>query len=259
MNNNEEKTEVLEVVENSVPKVEPVAQKEKVPASAQPAPANNAVVPSTPQPVPSQPAAPTPASQPAPAKVETPKPKQPLPEEPRKGGKLRIFLLIILFIILWGVAFFLPDITKYLESMNNKDETEQITTGTLVCNYKNKSRSGSKEIEARFSFADNKLKRVDMTFVTENDDEEKLKLVMDRCDAVSTAVVSLKGIEIKCNQSDGKIVQTEKIDYENFDSKELGPDFAEAGGTYPKFDFNENIDKVNKEMVKAEYRCNKKE
>ena len=92
MNNNEEKTEVLEVVENSVPKVETVAQKEEVPASAQPAPANNAVVPSTPQPVPSQPAAPTPTSQPAPAKVETPKPKQPLPEEPRKGGKFRIFL-----------------------------------------------------------------------------------------------------------------------------------------------------------------------
>lgn len=253
---NEEKTEVLEVVDKNVPKVETVAKTEEVPASVPPAPANTTPAPQ-PAVTPKQAAAP--AKSPAPAKVETPQPKQPLPEEPHKIGAFKIFLLIVLFIILWGVAFYLPEITKFIESRNKGNETKEITTGTLVCNYKNKSPSGSKEIEARFAFAENKLKRVDMTFVTENDDEKKIQQVMEKCELVSTEVVSLKGIEIKCNESEGKIVQTEKIDYANFDQSEIGPGFAEAGGTYPKFDFDENIDKVNKEMVKAEYSCNKKE
>ena len=98
-----------------------------------------------------------------------------------------------------------------------------------------------------------------MSFVTSNQDKDRVKMVMDRCEEIKKSVESLKGIKVTCSNDDGKIIQIENIDYEAFDPSTLTPAFSEADGYYPEFDFNEKIDKVNKDMIKAGYSCNKVE
>ena len=180
-------------------------------------------------------------------------------EPPQKGGKLKIFFIILLFALLIGVALFLPQITQFLDDMKAGNRVKEIKSGTLVCNYKNESQTGTKEIEAKFIYKDERLEKAELSFITENEEDKRMETVMERCETLESEVLDINGISIKCSQSEGKIVQLEKIDYSAFDSSKLTAAFSEAGGYYPIFDYNEKIDKVQKEMVKAEYSCIRQE
>lgn len=178
-------------------------------------------------------------------------------------SKFKVFLMILFFVFLLGFVIFLPDITsmigKYKAEKNNKG-TEKITTGKMICTLKNSTTNLDKEYELIFSFTDNKLEKLNFSISTRGDptaDEETLDKLAATCKQLSESADHIKGIDVRCDYTNGKLVEQQKFDLANMDAESVNEAFIEAGGNNPEYSFGQDVDKIERTMNASGYTCHR--
>ena len=64
----------------------------------------------------------------------------------------------------------------------------------------------------------------------------------------------LTGVSIVCSLSNGTLVETQIMNYALLDADKVTTAFVEAGGLYPEYVNNQNIDQIEKNMNAAAQR-----
>ena len=182
-------------------------------------------------------------------------------EEKRANSNFKYVMTVILFIGLFALVYFLPDISNYMsayQANKAKQNNELITTGTLTCEMKTYNKKYDLEYESIFSFSDSKLTRLIYKAKTKGDavkDSDELTEMNEKCNFLKKQTKNLEGIVVNCSLSDGTNINTQTLDYKYIDVDKVTASYAEAGGTYPNYKYNDDIDKIEKEMKAAGYTC----
>ena len=170
-------------------------------------------------------------------------------------------MTIILFIGLFALVYFLPDISSYMSAYQtakaNKNN-EKITTGNLNCTMKTYNKKYDLEYNSIFSFRDSKLTRLIYKAKTKGEvskDKDELTEMNEKCKVLREQTKSLDGIDVSCSLNDGTNITTQTLDYKFIDEEKVTTSYLEAGGTYPNYKYKDNIDKIEKEMKAAGYTC----
>ena len=168
-------------------------------------------------------------------------------------------MAIILFLGFFAMVYFLPEIsnmiTKYQESKKPK---EVITDGVSTCKLSRTSENLDISTIAKFSIINSKLYKLEYITTTIGDkveDEEKLKKLNNSCETLKLAAGELNGVTISCSLNNGTNTTKQKLDFEKVNADEVSTAYLEAGGVYPEFKKNDNIDKIESKMRASGYEC----
>ncbi len=179
-----------------------------------------------------------------------------------KKGNLKYILTFILFIVLFALVYFLPDISEYinLAIANKKAEKNNvvITTGTLKCKLENSDSKLDYSYLALFDFNDSKLTKLTYTITTKGDetvDNEDLEKLNTECKNLETHTSSETGIIVGCTLNRGSFTKKQIFNYKDIDTDKITSIYAEAGGIYPEYRLDENIDTIEKNMKASGYSC----
>ena len=178
-----------------------------------------------------------------------------------KSSPLKYIFTIILFIILGGTVIFMPEINDYIKRMEferNNSTQEKIMTGFLKCEYSRSTENLDMNFSYKFSFDDNKFKK--LTFISEtrgdaNLDAQELESLNNECLTLKTVTEEIKGIAVDCNFSTDTVTKTQVLDYSEIDVQAAYSAYSEAGGVYPDYNYLEDMDKIEKNMKAAGYTC----
>ena len=174
-------------------------------------------------------------------------------------SKFKMFLLVVFLVGLIVFVLFLPDINTMVNKYKaGKQVNEIITTGTMNCSFKTHTAELDKEYVRVFDFTDSKLEKADYTITTKGDpslDEATLTEMNKKCVGLEEEVDSLTGITVSCKYSDGKLVERQIFEFQAIDKEQIDAAFAEAGGEYPEFSYNQDISEVERTMLAAGYSC----
>ena len=168
-------------------------------------------------------------------------------------------MAIILFLGFFAMVYFLPEIsnmiTKYQESKKPK---EVITDGVSTCKLSRTSENLDINTIAKFSIINSKLYKLEYITTTIGDkieDEEELKKLNNSCETLKLAAGELNGVTISCSLNNGTNTTKQKLDFEKVNADEVSTAYLEAGGVYPEFKKNDNIDKIESKMRASGYEC----
>lgn len=175
-------------------------------------------------------------------------------------SKAKVGLLITFFIALVLFIIFLPQISSMLSNSNsgvNYQKEEEITTGKLICVLENSTSDLDKESEFTFDFSDKKVKKSKYVFTARGDStsEDSLNELAEKCNTLKSETEDLNGFYIRCDYSDGKLVETQSFELETLDVEKLTASFTEAGGMLPTYKYDQNIDDIEKNMKTTGYTC----
>ena len=176
-------------------------------------------------------------------------------------GKFKIFLLIVFFILLIAFVLFLPEITEYINVMKSGGlnyEKEEITTGKLICTISSSTTNLDKDYELKFSYTDKKLQKVQFFITTKGDvslDEETLDELANNCKLLKENVKDIDGVSIRCDYTDGKLEETQNYDLTILNEEDLDAAFVEAGGNKPEYKKDQDIDKLERNLIASGYTC----
>lgn len=179
-------------------------------------------------------------------------------------SKLKVFALILLFIILIGFVIFLPEVSEYLSLLMNKEETQEeikITTGKMTCTLSSHTQNLNKDYEIIFSFTDNKLDSTQISTTTKGDitlDEEILDQLNNQCELLSTSVKSLNGVSVSCDYRNGQLIEKQRFNLREINEEELTATFVEAGVNNPEYQAGQDMDKIESNMSISQYECERK-
>lgn len=176
-------------------------------------------------------------------------------------SKAKVVLLVLFFIFLIGFVLFLPDITSYIGKykageLNTTEEV--ITSGVLKCSLSTSTTNLDKNYDLDFYFTDSKLQKTSFSITTKGDatlDEETLDEYAATCKQLKENVEGMQGVIIQCDYTEGKLVETQTFDLAVIDSKELGAAFTEAGGNNPEYQYEQDIDRIERNMNASNYTC----
>lgn len=223
--------------------------------TTQPTPAVNNVV-NTPQTV-STP-------QPQPGVVgQQPQPSQQVqqtqPEAPQeKMSTFKFIIAIIFFISFTGFVIFIPEISKFVKSkMGNQEkpvESNLVSNGTLLCEKKTTSDETDITYTLDFTFEDKKLILSSYTITYESLDTEYISKKEAECKLVAEKSKDVNGIETTCKNKQGILVINEDYTNKDIDKSNITA-YTEAGGTYPEFEYGENVYDIQTKLVKQGYDC----
>ena len=82
---------------------------------------------------------------------------------------------------------------------------------------------------------------------------------MNKCRLLQDQVNSLDGIKVNCSQSDSVVVETQSFTYASINEDTVTSAYIEAGGVYPEFKNEQNIDTIEKNMNASGYTCERTE
>ncbi len=176
-------------------------------------------------------------------------------------SKFKYFLMIVFFIFMFALIYFLPDITNYINIQKDLKEQENapaITTGLLTCKLERTTDVFNVNYTAQFSFTDSKLNKLSYVISYEGDsvlDSDKLDELTNKCKLLSAGVSSLAGVNIDCSRTDSTFVETQNFTYSLIDKESINSAYIEAGGVYPEFDNEQDIDMIEKNMSASGYKC----
>lgn len=176
------------------------------------------------------------------------------------GGKLQNIFLFLLFGGLLAFIIYIDEITVFLETRKNNigQVEEKITTGTLVCESEKSTSDMDYTYTAKFEFRDSKLKRLNYSMEIRGDanlDDAKLTELNNECLLVKEYAGNLNGIDINCSLENGLLREKQMFTYDSIDRDEAMAAFVEAGGIYPEYKRDQNIDDIEREMNAAAYTC----
>ena len=161
------------------------------------------------------------------------------------------------------MVYFLPNISSYFSKLKSERELANsavITTGTLECNLKKYDKKFDYLYESIFTYKDNMLLKLSYKVTTKGDqtiDADELSLLNQNCNNLREHVNSLEGISVRCSLNNGVNINEEELRYSLIDVDKVTTAYLEAGGVYPNYKYNEDIDKVEKSMKASGYTCNR--
>lgn len=196
-------------------------------------------------------------------KEQRKKQKQLMKEERRKNSNLKYYMTLFLFIAIFAMVYFLPNISSYFSKLKSERELANsaiITTGTLECNLKKYDKKFDYLYESIFTYKDNMLLKLSYKVTTKGDqtiDADELSLLNQNCNNLREHVNSLEGISVRCSLNNGVNINEQELRYSLIDVDKVTTAYLEAGGVYPNYKYNEDIDKVEKSMKASGYTCNR--
>ena len=105
-------------------------------------------------------------------KEQRKKQKQLMKEERRKNSNLKYYMTLFLFIAIFAMVYFLPNISSYFSKLKSERELANsavITTGTLECNLKKYDKKFDYLYESIFTYKDNMLLKLSYKVTTKGD------------------------------------------------------------------------------------------
>lgn len=262
MNDNNNLNQNNNTVQNGVTPQQPVVSNNQQPVTptnvgqpAQPTPAVNNVVNtpqtvSTPQPQPGVVGQQPQVSQ----QVEQPQPAAPQ----EKMSTFKFIIAIIFFIAFSGFVIFIPEISKFVKSkMNEQNKTTEsnvVSNGTLTCKKDSTSDETDVNYTLEFTFEDKKLILSSYTITHESLNKDYINQKEAECNLIAEKSKEIKGIETTCKNKQGILVMKEEYTNQDIDRNNLTA-YTEAGGTYPEFEYGENVYDIQTNLVKKGYDC----
>lgn len=179
----------------------------------------------------------------------------------KKESNLKYYMTFIFFaLLIWMVAF-LPEISSFVSNYMASKQQESvpaITTGTLTCTMNTNDDKYDYYYEADFNFKDSKMYRLTFSATTKGDqnlDAIELSGMKSSCDLLQQQTANLEGVEVSCSLSNGVYENVQKLDYEDLKSDLVTTAYLEAGGTYPNYEYGQDINEIEKEMKASNYTC----
>ena len=185
--------------------------------------------------------------------------------EPVPVSKGKYMLMIVFFIFMFALVYFLPNITNFVSIKKAEKEQKDapiITTGLLTCKLDKSTDRFNINYTAQFNFSDSKLDKLTYVTSTRGDavlDSDSLDDLMNKCRLLRDQVNSLDGIKVNCSQSDSVVVETQSFTYASINEDTVTSAYIEAGGVYPEFKNEQNIDTIEKNMNASGYTCERTE
>lgn len=167
------------------------------------------------------------------------------------------FILLAFFIVM---VIFLPQITEFINAKINERNTQEITTGHLICTLSKTTSNLDVGIEADFNFVNNEVIKLTYTTTYTGDattDKEELQKYNEDCIILKNIAVQYEGISTTCSLNNGISIEKQVFDYEKLDAKKANAAYAEAGGIYPDYKKGDKISDVESKMTSSGYSCNK--
>ena len=87
--------------------------------------------------------------------------------------------------------------------------------------------------------------------------EEALDEKNATCEKLGQIAGNVAGLSVDCEFTGDSIIETQTLDYESLNNEELTSAYAEAGGTAPEFEKDQDINEVQKKLQSAGYTCTK--
>lgn len=179
----------------------------------------------------------------------------------KKESNLKYYMTFIFFaLLIWMVAF-LPEISSFVSNYMASKQQESvpaITTGTLTCTMNTNDDKYDYYYEVDFNFKDSKMYRLTFSATTKGDqnlDAIELSGMKSSCDLLQQQTANLEGVEVSCSLSNGVYENVQKLDYEDLKSDLVTTAYLEAGGTYPNYEYGQDINEIEKEMKASNYTC----
>ena len=179
--------------------------------------------------------------------------------KPPSKGKLILLIIFFVFMILFII--FLPEINSYMNILKSgklDQETEKITDGKLTCTLDTNTTNLDKNYKLVFTYFANKLNALNYSLTTKGDatqDEKTLDDLASQCKILSDYSKPINGITVKCDYSDGKLVEIQTFDYTTLKEEDIDSVYAEAGGTNPQYKNGQDMDAIEKNMNASGYTC----
>ena len=184
-------------------------------------------------------------------------------EEYKPNSKVKSFFLILFFILLIAFVVFLPDIHSFISTFSDKKtDSVKITNGKLVCELATNTENLNMTYSSSFSMTDNKLYSLRYSLATKGDrnlDAETLDKLNEDCKRLKEVTTEVDGIVVECNYDNTTMKQTQIFTYSDINLEKLDSAYAEVGGSYPGFEYNQNMDDIEKEMKANGYTCTREE
>ena len=179
----------------------------------------------------------------------------------KKTSNLKMYLSFIFLALLILMIVFLPEINTFVHDFFNKKEAENtpsITSGHLICTLETNDSNFNYEYETDFSFKDSKLYKLTLTTKTVGDlnlDATDLSGLNASCQLLQFQTSKFDGVEVMCDLEGNTFTNTQTLDYEILNRDEVTTAYLEAGGIYPDYKYEENIDDIEKDMNAQNYSC----
>ena len=179
----------------------------------------------------------------------------------KKTSNLKMYLSFIFLALLILMIVFLPEINTFVHDFFNKKEAENtpsITSGHLICTLETNDSNFNYEYETDFSFKDSKLYKLTLTTKTVGDlnlDATDLSELNASCQLLQFQTSKFDGVEVMCDLEGNTFTNTQTLDYEILNRDEVTTAYLEAGGIYPDYKYEENIDDIEKDMNAQNYSC----
>ena len=179
----------------------------------------------------------------------------------KKTSNLKMYLSFIFLALLILMIVFLPEINTFVHDFFNKKEAENtpsITSGHLICTLETNDSNFNYEYETDFSFKDSKLYKLTLTTKTVGDlnlDATDLSGLNASCQLLQFQTSKFEGVEVMCDLEGNTFTNTQTLDYEILNRDEVTTAYLEAGGIYPDYKYEENIDDIEKDMNAQNYSC----
>ena len=171
-----------------------------------------------------------------------------------KAQKKKTIGVFVLFGIMFGVVFFLPQISLYFANRRDAmNQVPEITEGLLSCSYTN-----NKDIDETyswdFSFKDNRVTRANLVTKTYAKPDVLAKLETS-CNKLQQTTSQYEGLKVECSYDDKTFVKKEYLNLQTIVVDQAYTAYTEAGGVYPNFYGGENIHDIEKDMNAQGFKC----
>ena len=191
--------------------------------------------------------------------ASNPQPTNQKKEKDDGPSTFKRIMAIILFLGFFAMVYFLPEISNMITNyQESKKPKEVITDGVSTCKLSRTSENLDINTIAKFSIINSKLYKLEYITTTIGDkveDEEELKKLNNSCETLKLAAGELNGVTISCSLNNGTNTTKQKLDFEKVNADEVSTAYVEAGGVYPEFKKNDNIDKIESKMRASGYEC----
>ena len=183
-------------------------------------------------------------------------------ENYKPNSKIKNFFLIFFLVFIILFTIFLPQIHEFVNKLKAGQLVEQkevkITDGYLVCNYEKSSDTFTYEFEYDFTFHKNLLESYNKSTKTKGDtslDMDELNDLYANCKEMKDESGSINGLDVKCDKDTGSVTVIEKFGLADFKTDSLTSRYTEAGGDYPEYSLEQDMDVVEKNMKAAGFTC----
>ena len=185
------------------------------------------------------------------------------PAKPEKagGGCLSNLFLFILFGGLLVFILYIDQVKLYIDEWRKGgggEEVQEITSGTLKCSSERLTSNMDYTYSANFEFRNKLLKTFTYNIEIRGDQEldaVALSALETECRLVEQYAGNLSGIDVSCSLESGLFRQKQIFTYDSIQREQAITAFVEAGGKYPEYKKDQNIDEIEKSMNAANYTC----